>query len=150
MECLRCLFRYRRPDGYCYQPDPPVFYLYLAADNGFSYYYLYDIGFLEKYEKICESSEEKSVVLFVKPETLSRPFAKGKGHLHTALAYRRVLCLCLFPLLILFYFFSSDINTDDRFLRRTLVHSVRCSSGLILLSFSGWRRTVQHICFQTS
>ena len=67
MECLRRLFRYRRPDGYCPQSYPAVFYLHFTGNNGFSYYYLYDTRFLEKYEKVCEGYEEKSVVLFVKP-----------------------------------------------------------------------------------
>ena len=66
MECIWRLFRYRQPHGYRYQPHPPVFYIHITANNGLSHYYLYDFSFLEKYEKVCESSKEKSMVLFVK------------------------------------------------------------------------------------
>ena len=86
MECIWRLFRYRQPHGYRYQPHPPVFYIHITANNGLSHYYLYDFSFLEKYEKVCESSKEKSMVLFVKTDTLSRPFPKAQGHLRTALA----------------------------------------------------------------
>ena len=76
MECLWRLYRYRQPYGYCYQPHPPVFYIHIPDNNGIPDYYLFDIGFLEKYEKVCESGEEKSVVLPVKTAS-SPPIAIG-------------------------------------------------------------------------
>jgi sugar phosphate isomerase/epimerase/dienelactone hydrolase len=42
------------------------------------------------------------------------------------------------------FYVPGFIATIMPLLRRTLVRSVRYSAGLILLSFSGWRRTVQH------
>ena len=66
MECLWCLFCHWQPDGHCDQPDPAVFYVHLPPDDGLPDYYLHGAGFLEKYAKLCEGGEEKSLVLFVR------------------------------------------------------------------------------------
>lgn len=65
MECLWRLFSHWRQDRYCPQPHPPVFYLYIPADNGLPDHYLYDPCFLEKYTQLRKSGQKKSVVLFV-------------------------------------------------------------------------------------
>ena len=91
MECFWRLFCYRQPHGYCTQPYPAIFYLYILADHGVSYYYLYDIGFLEKYEKLCESDEEKSVVLPVNPPDLPNACAKASASAQREAIYAQPL-----------------------------------------------------------
>ena len=65
MECLRCLFSHRQPDGHRYQQDTPVFYLCLHPDDGLPDYYLYGPRLLEKYAQVYLGGEKESLVLFV-------------------------------------------------------------------------------------
>ncbi len=62
MECLWRLFRHRQPDGYRYQQDTAVLYVYISPYNGLSYYYLYGAGFLAQYAAVYLGGEEKSLV----------------------------------------------------------------------------------------
>lgn len=54
MAGFRCLQRHWRQIGNCYQSHSYVVHLYLVPYNGISNHYLYDPGFLDEYEKICE------------------------------------------------------------------------------------------------
>ena len=66
MECFWCLYSHWQPDGNRYQQDPPVFYVHIPADIGFSYYYLFGAGFLEKHEEIYLGGEAEPLVLSIK------------------------------------------------------------------------------------
>lgn len=63
MERLWRLYRNREQAGYCYQQDPPVFYLCLYTYYGLTGHYLPGAGFLEKYQEVYLGSKEKPVVL---------------------------------------------------------------------------------------
>jgi len=62
------LFGYWRQDGNRYQPHPPVFYVCFIVDHGLADYSLHGAGFLEKYAKLYEGGQKKSLVLFVSSE----------------------------------------------------------------------------------
>jgi hypothetical protein len=68
VECFWRLHSHWQPNGYCNQQDPAIFYVRIYTDDGFPDHYLYDTGFLEKYQEIYLGSEEESVVLFVNGE----------------------------------------------------------------------------------
>lgn len=65
MECLWRLHSHWEPAGDCHQQDPAVFYVCFHPDDGLSYYYLHDPGFLEKYTEVYLGSEEESLVLSI-------------------------------------------------------------------------------------
>lgn len=52
MECLWCMHCDRAAVGHFHQQDPPVFYVHFNPHHGFSYHYLYDTRFLEKYQEV--------------------------------------------------------------------------------------------------
>lgn len=65
MECLWSVFSHWQPHGYCHEQDTPVFYVCLDPYDGIPDHYLYDPGFLEKYEEIYLGSETESLVLLI-------------------------------------------------------------------------------------
>jgi len=52
MAGLWSVLRHRRKTGGSKLPDPPILYLHLFFDDGLARHYIYDPGFLGKYEKL--------------------------------------------------------------------------------------------------
>lgn len=63
MECFWCLLSHWQQDGDCNKQDPPVFYLYIPAHDGFSDHHLHGTRFLAQPAQVYYGGEKKSVVL---------------------------------------------------------------------------------------
>ena len=110
MECFWRVLRHWRPDGNCYKPDPAIFYVCFAADDGLSHHYLYGACLLAKHEKLYEGGEKESVVLFVKLNGQSlvvSPLAVSRLH-----NFRR--CATIFPFTILQTFGSVSNQPQEK------------------------------------
>lgn len=66
MERFRCMCRDWQSNGYCYQQDPAILYVYFPAHLRISYHYLYGPRFLAKYAQVYLGGKKKSLVLFIR------------------------------------------------------------------------------------
>ena len=65
MESLWCALRHWRTNGHCYQSHSHVVHVHFLSYTRLSYYHLHDPCFLDEYEAVHFSGEEKSIAVFI-------------------------------------------------------------------------------------